>query len=308
MNAQPVTFGWAITPTRTAKGTTPAEKLADATALRDANRAYVEALPQAFTTLWFEDHFQWGSDPTFEALTTASFFAALCPRFRIGTLVLGQRYRSPALTAKMAANLQLLSGGRFILGLGAGWKRDEHEAYGLDFPRSGVRIDQLDEAIRLIKAMFSQSPASFTGAHYSIRDAYCEPRPSMPFPIMVGGNGDRTLRVTAAQADMWNGSFLTVDSFAEKKSALARHCAQLGRDARELELTYFSVVDLTGTGGEPQRPDVHFLVGGSTQVADELQTFVELGVRHFMLRFADFPATAGLQQFTADVLPRLRLT
>jgi alkanesulfonate monooxygenase SsuD/methylene tetrahydromethanopterin reductase-like flavin-dependent oxidoreductase (luciferase family) len=308
MNTLPVSFGWVTTPTQPATGPASGGASATAAAMLGANRAFIEALPPAFTTLWFEDHFQWGADPTLEALTTAAFFAALYPRLGIGTLVLGQRYRSPALTAKMAANLQLLSGGRFILGLGAGWKQDEHEAYGFGYPRAGVRIDQLDEAVRLIKTMFTDSPASFAGSYYAIRDAYCEPRPGTPIPIMIGGNGPRTLHVAAAHADMWNGSFLTTEALASKKELLAEQCRAVGRDPDDLVLSYFSVVDLGGAEEAAPRPDIHFLKGDPSRVTAELQAFIDLGVRHFMLRFADFPSTGGLRQFTDAILPALRLT
>ena len=307
MTALPVSFGWVITPTQKEKEPASGSMSATSAALLGSNQAFIEALPPAFTTLWFEDHFQWGADPTLEALTTTAYFAALHPRFGVGTLVLGQRYRSPALTAKMAANLQLLSGGRFILGLGAGWKEDEHEAYGFGYPSAGVRIDQLEEAVKLIKTMFACSPASFAGRYYAIRDAYCEPRPSKAIPILIGGNGPKTLRIAAAHADMWNGSFLTLEALAGKKELLAEQCRAVGRDPGELALTYFSVLDLTGAEEAALRTDIHFLTGDPSQVAAELQAFIDLGVRHFMLRFADFPSTGGLEQFTAMILPALRL-
>ncbi len=307
METQTVSFGWVTTPTQSAKDTASSSASEIAAALLGSNRAFIEALPPAFTTLWFEDHFQWGADPTLEAITTTAFFAALYPHLGVGTLVLGQRYRNPALTAKMAANLQLLSGGRFILGLGAGWKEDEHKAYGFDFPRAGVRIEQLEEAVGLIKAMLTQSPASFAGNYYAIREAYCEPRPDKKIPIMIGGNGPKTLYVAATHADMWNASFLTTEALAGKKELLVEQCRAAGRDPSELVLTYFSAVDLTGAGAPAPRPDIHFLTGEPSQVAAELQAFIDLGVRHFMLRFADFPSTVGLERFTTTILPALRL-
>jgi alkanesulfonate monooxygenase SsuD/methylene tetrahydromethanopterin reductase-like flavin-dependent oxidoreductase (luciferase family) len=306
MNETPVSFGWVTTPTQSVQGMSAEQAATTAAALVGANRAFVEALPPAFTRLWFEDHFQWGADPTLEALTTATFFAALYPRFHIGTLVLGLRYRSPALLAKMAANIHLLSGGRLILGLGAGWKQDEHEAYGFGYPRVGARIEQLEEAVQLIETMLTQSPATFTGSHYAIRDAYCEPRPATPIPIMIGGNGEKTLRVAAAHAALWNASFLTLEALAEKKEVLARHCRDLGRDPREVQITYFSEIDLSGGPSRAPRPEVHFLEGGVAQATAEMQAFIDLGVRHFMLRFSDYPSTQGLQCFVDEVLPRLQ--
>src|SRR5258706_10948218 len=143
------------------------------TELFDYNRRLIRTLSPGFTTLWVEDHLQLGETATHESMTTLSYFAGEFPQFRVGALVLCQSYRNPALTAKMAANLQLLSGGRFILGLGAGWKEDEYHAYGYSFPDTKTRLEQLEEAAIIVKAMWSSRPATFLGKHYTIRDPYC---------------------------------------------------------------------------------------------------------------------------------------
>jgi alkanesulfonate monooxygenase SsuD/methylene tetrahydromethanopterin reductase-like flavin-dependent oxidoreductase (luciferase family) len=306
METLPVTFGWVTTPTAPAQGTEPAAASARTATLLQENHAFIEALPAPFTTLWFEDHFQWGADPTLECLTTAAYCAARYPRFALGTIVLGQGYRNPALTAKMAASLYALSGGRFILGLGAGWKQDEHDAYGYAYPSAGIRIDQLEEAVRIVKTMFTEQPASFSGSYYHIHDAYCEPRPSPSIPVLIGGNGNKTLRVAAAHADMWNGCFLTTEEFSGKKETLARLCRGFGRDPQDVQLTYFSEIDLTGAheSASPS-PGEHFVKGDPQQIVTELQTFIELGVRHFMFHFSDFPSIDGLKLFTREVIPAL---
>src|SRR5215212_2482886 len=131
-------------------------------------RRMVDALSPEFTTLWVSDHMQFGEDPVMESWTRLTYLAALFPHLKIGHLVLGQGYRNPALLAKMAATLQQLSGGRFILGLGAGWHEEEYRAYGYGFPSPGTRVAQLDEAIQIIRALWTQSPATFHGKHYSI--------------------------------------------------------------------------------------------------------------------------------------------
>jgi alkanesulfonate monooxygenase SsuD/methylene tetrahydromethanopterin reductase-like flavin-dependent oxidoreductase (luciferase family) len=227
----------------------------------------------------------------------------------MGSIVLGQSYRNPALTAKMASTLQVLTGGRFILGLGAGWKEDEYAAYGYDYPSIGTRIEQLDEALAIVRALFTQSPASYTGRHYRIIEAYNEPRPQPAIPILVGGGGEqKTLRVVAQHADMWNGNFLTPDAFAHKQAVLAEHCRAIGRDPATIEHTYYGFLDLSDAQDTSKHPDVrHVLYGTTRQVADELQAFISLGVRHIMLRFLDFPSTTGLERFTREVLPLLRL-
>ena len=155
------------------------------------NRRCIEALTAGFSTLWLEDHLQVGATDELECLTTLSYLAALYPRFRIGTLVLSQSYRNPALLAKMAANIQALTGGRLVLGLGAGWKEDEYTAYNYPFPSTHVRMDQLEEAIQVIRALWTQQPATFEGQHYSVHTAYCVPQPSPMIPLLIGGGGEQ---------------------------------------------------------------------------------------------------------------------
>jgi alkanesulfonate monooxygenase SsuD/methylene tetrahydromethanopterin reductase-like flavin-dependent oxidoreductase (luciferase family) len=311
MAADAVTFGWVIRPSAPSSGATGPRGASEVTAgLLTDDRAFIEALPSQFTTLWVEDHFQWGDNPTLECFTTMTHFAALYPKFRMGSIVLGQGYRNPALTAKMAATLQALTGGRFILGLGAGWKQDEYEAYGYDYPPASVRIDQLDEALQIVRTMFSKSPATFNGRYYRVEQAYCEPRPDPPIPLLVGGTGEqKTLRVVAKHADMWNGNFLTVESYAHKQAVLAEHCRAIGRDPNEIVLTYYGLVDLSdaqeAAGGSPH---MHFLNGDTQGVATELQGFIDLGVRHFILGFTDFPSRTGLERFTREVLPALSVS
>src|SRR6516162_7701668 len=161
------------------------------TELFDYNRRLIRTLSPGFTTLWVEDHLQLGETATHECLTTLSYFAGEFPRFMVGALVLCQSYRNPALVAKMAANLQLLSRGRFILGIGAGWKEDEYRAYGYPFPDTKTRLEELEEAVQIMKAMWSTRSATFDGKHYRIREAFCEPQPSPVIPLLIGGGGEQ---------------------------------------------------------------------------------------------------------------------
>src|SRR5260221_11622927 len=135
------------------------------TELANYNRRLINTLTPGFTTLWIEDHLQWGEKSVHECLTTLSYFAGEFPQYRVGSLVLGQAYRNPALLAKMAPNLQLLSGGRVILGLGAGWKEDEYHAYGYPFPNTKTRLEQLEEVAIILKKIWTTRPATFTCKH-----------------------------------------------------------------------------------------------------------------------------------------------
>src|SRR5713226_7471086 len=184
---QAVEFGWVVQPAPMS-----AEQR---DSLRVDNQKFLDLIRAKFQSAWLEDHFQWigpnGSGDTLEGWTHLCYLLPHFPELRFGTLVLGQSYRSPALLAKMASTLQYLSGGRFILAIGAGWKEDEYRAYGYPYPSPGVRTRQLDEYTQIIKLMLSQSPASFEGKYYSIKDAHNDPLPNPPIPLMIGGGGER---------------------------------------------------------------------------------------------------------------------
>lgn len=257
---------------------------------------------RGFSTLWVEDHLQLGETATHECLTTLSYFAGEFPQFRVGALVLCQSYRNPALVAKMAANLQVASGGRFILGLGAGWKEDEYRAYGYTFPDTRTRLEELEEAAIIVKAMWSSAPATFEGKHYSVHDAYCVPRPDPPIPLLIGGGGEeRTLAIVARRADWWNFNSCTVEEYAHKVAVLRRHCEQVGRNPAEIKLTYLSTTSVSENPDEVVRSEQkHFVAGSSAEVIEELERFREVGVTHFMFRFLD---PESLERFVETVVP-----
>jgi alkanesulfonate monooxygenase SsuD/methylene tetrahydromethanopterin reductase-like flavin-dependent oxidoreductase (luciferase family) len=293
------TFGWVITPA--------ARDASGASTLHENNRRFIEHIRSVFDTIWVEDHFQWSDRPVVECWTALTYLAAQYPEFRFGALVLGQSYRNPALTAKMMATLHWLTGGRTIAGIGAGWKDDEYHAYNWPYPEPRTRVEQLEDAVNIIRAMWTQSPATYTGKHYSIKDAYCEPRPNPPPPLLIAGGGERlTLRVVAKHADWMNVGFRDAKAYARKLNALRGHCEKVGRDYDSIKKTYFGFVSVTRDGAKPEpRGDLHIVYGRPDQVAKELKEFVELGVEHFMLRFVDFPSTDGLEMFLSEVAPVL---
>jgi alkanesulfonate monooxygenase SsuD/methylene tetrahydromethanopterin reductase-like flavin-dependent oxidoreductase (luciferase family) len=160
-----------------------------ASSLLDYNWNAIRSLSSHFSTLWVEDHLQWDNAATLECFTTLSYLAATYPSFRIGTVVLSQAYRNPALVAKMAANIQFLTGGRLVIGVGTGWKEDEYNAYGYPFPDRRTRVEQLEEAIIILRSMWTVESASFKGQYHHIDGAFCEPRPLIPIPLLIGGGG-----------------------------------------------------------------------------------------------------------------------
>jgi alkanesulfonate monooxygenase SsuD/methylene tetrahydromethanopterin reductase-like flavin-dependent oxidoreductase (luciferase family) len=277
-------------------------------------RRRVEALPPAFTTLWVSDHLQFSDVPSLEGWTRLTYLAALFPRFMVGHLVLSQGFRNPALVAKMGATLQYLSGGRFILGIGAGWHPEEWQAYGYDYPSPGARVEQLAEAIQLIRAMWTTSPATFHGAHYRIEHAYCEPRPDPVPPIMVGTMGKKALRVTARYADAWNWD-APMELYARGYYEFVRACAEVGRDPSTVTMLSSAEVDLPDDPGTfvpaaPLPDDMPWGLTAQPQLgptpADaiaQLRDVIELGnVSHIAIA----PSTQRtLERFCEEVVPAL---
>lgn len=272
-------------------------------ALMEYNRQCIEALSTEFTTLWLEDHLQWnGGIDTLECFSTLCYLAAAYPRFKVGSLVLGQSYRNPALLAKMAANLHALSGGRVILGLGAGWKEDEYNAYGYPFPSTKVRLAQLEEAAQVLRAMWSQPSATFEGRYYHIRAANCAPLPSPAIPLLIGGGGEqRTLAIVARYADWYNFNSCPVEEYARKVSILKQHCERLGRDPSQIKLTYLGTLSVADDPAKVlHNPQKHYIAGNADEVTRELEQFRAVGVTHFMFRI---PELATLENFVAQVAP-----
>ena len=266
------------------------------------NQLCIEALSAGFTTLWLEDHLQVGKTDELECLTTLSYLAALYPQFKIGTLVLAQSYRNPALLAKMAANLQTLSGGRLILGLGAGWKEDEYRAYGYPFPEVKTRMEELEDAIHVLRAMWTHQPATFEGQHYQVHSAYCAPQPEPGIPLLIGGGGEqRTLAIVARSADWWNFNSCTVEEYERKLTILKQHCQRIGRNPSEIKLSYLSTLSVAEDPTQVKRdPSKHYIAGNAAQVTSELEQFRALGVSHFMFRIPDLET---LKQFITSVVP-----
>lgn len=189
--------------------------------------------------VWYADHFMPNaadtSGPTSEAWTTIAALAAVVPRVRIGTLVTGNTYRHPAVLAKMAANVDLISGGRLVFGLGAGWQQNEHEAYGIEFSTLGGRMRRLEEACQLILSLFDNEKTNFQGKYYQLADAPLAPKPARRPPLLIGGGGEKvTMRIAAQYADEWN-VWGTPEVLVQKQAVLDEHCQALGRDPRAIK-------------------------------------------------------------------------
>ena len=220
---------------------------------------------------WLSDHFMPNEDdttgPYAEAWVCLAALAASVPRIRLGVLVSGNTYRHPVVLAKMAAQVDIVSGGRLVLGLGAGWQENEHVAYGIPFYGVGERLRRLEEACRVIRGLFDAERTSFHGRYYRLRDAPLSPSPvQRPRPpLLIGGGGERvTLRIAARYADEWNVRG-TPEEFASKVRVLERHCAAVGRDPSEIRRSAYATFAVTaGAAPLPDPSQVrHPVIAGS---------------------------------------------
>ena len=179
-------------------------------------------------------------DPFLESWMTLAALADATSRLQLTTMVTSVGYRNPALLAKMVTTLDIISGGRAILGMGGGWYEAEYQGYGYAFPKPGVRLRQLREAVQIIKAMWERPRATYEGKYFVVRDAVMEPKPvQRPRPrVLIGGGGEQvTLRITAQEADMWNVPGAPPDVFARKVGILKGYVREAARDIRDIELT-----------------------------------------------------------------------
>ena len=288
------------------------ERFPRETFVRDLQNA-LDIASQSFSSLWVSDHLMTAEPFRMECWTQLTWIAARYPGQMLGTIVLANSFRHPPLMAKMAATLQAFSRGRLILGYGAGWLEREYRAYGYDFPPAKVRIEQMVEALQIMKLMWTTSPATFRGKHYQIEEAYCEPRPDgskLPI-IMIGGTGERrTLRAVAEHADWWNTVMRPLPELQHKLDVLRQHCKDIGRDYASIRKTITRTVYLSESKSEAERwagamhgqPEAPF-VGEPAALVDHLHELIDLGFDQFQMVFAGFPETKDLELFVDKVLP-----
>jgi len=259
--------------------------------------AVLPVVAQHFDSVWAADHlygFDRLDDPYLECWTTITWLAATFPRLMVGGLVMCNNYRHPAIVAHMAKTLQALSGGRLVLGIGAGWREDEYRRHGFPFDPPAERIRQLDEAIRLIRAMFTEKRATFEGRYYQVHDLPCEPKPDPVPPILIGGGGEQLmLRLVARQADWWNYGG-DPGSYARKLEVLRGHCEAVGRP--------FEAIVKSAQIELPPPTDA----ASAERTVARLRAYADLGVTHFMLDFGVVKDPEVVRRIGEDVLARLR--
>jgi F420-dependent oxidoreductase-like protein len=268
------------------------------------------------------------SDPTgpcFEGLTLLAAMAAHTTRLRCGIIVTGVTYRHPAVLANMATTIDHVSGGRMELGIGAAWYEAEHEQYGIPFPRIGVRMDMLDDACRILRALWTQERATVEGRQFSVRDALAEPKPLQdPMPLWIGGSGEkRTLRIVAEHANGWNTFFGDAAEYRHKLDVLAGHCADVGRDPADIRKQVVLRAILADSEEEARErlreaadragvaPEAHadgMVVGTPEQCAERLAEHRRMGVGDFLLLARPPADRPTIERFAREVAPAVRAT
>ncbi len=279
--------------------------------------------------LWVYDHVETvpRREPThvFEAFTTLAALAQHTERIRLGQLVTCSSYRNPGLLAKEAAGVDVVSGGRLILGLGAGWYEREYQAYGYEYPSDRQRLEVLEETVVVVKRLWTEETVTFDGKHLHFDGAFCDPKPLQQLPeIWIGGGGEKvTLRIAAEHADKTNWQ-VGLDAFVHKSNVLREHCERIGRDFDSIVRThgpdcrlFDSQKDLEAwlqspSGGhlwDRTEPDEYVrdnLIGTVEQVTEKVQAYVDAGCREFVPWFRDYPSSESLERFTADVVPGVK--
>jgi alkanesulfonate monooxygenase SsuD/methylene tetrahydromethanopterin reductase-like flavin-dependent oxidoreductase (luciferase family) len=272
----------------------------------EISQRQVELMREQIDSLWFVDHVQFGDSPVLEGWTALTYLAALYPQFQVGHMVLCQSFRNPALLAKMAATLQYMSQGRFVLGIGAGWHEEEYRAYNYEFPTARARTEQLEETLQIVKALWTEKQVTFEGQHFAVNDAYCEPKPDPLPPIIIGGHGNRMLRLVARYADGWNIAWSKPEKYQEKLQIFGQACQQEGRDARQVQRSWFGRCVCVTTDEEAANLKGQGLLGTPKQIVEQIQAYVDLGIDYFMLGSRDVTDLTTVDLLAREVFPRFK--
>lgn len=280
-----------------------------------------------FNSLWCSDHFfldgQSEERDCWDVWTVLTGLAVETSTLRLGSLVTCVSYRPPPVLAKMAACVDVMSGGRLDFGVGAGWKQMEYEAYGIPFPTPSERVDRFEEALEVIRLLWTEPSASYGGQYYRIRDAASAPKPvQTPYPpIWVGGSKRRVMGIAAKYADGVNiGGFPSVDAYSAGLDRLREACLKHGRDYDSIRKSQFTgvliaedgaaldglvqdVAEARGQTAQELRQGYRGFIGTPEEVAESLRPFVDLGVEQFMLVFPYGHETESVKLIAERVMP-----
>jgi F420-dependent oxidoreductase-like protein len=286
----------------------------------DTMLAVAQAAEQSgLDSLWMPDHTMFPDAarperevPVMECFVVLAAIAARTSRIRLGELVTGVPYRNPAHLAKICASLDVVSHGRTIVGLGAAWHEPEFTAYGWPFPPLRERMEMLEEAVQIVDRMLTQRPASFSGKHYTVQDAYNDPMPVQKPrpPILIGGDGERvTLRLVAQYADFCN-VFGDATTVAHKFDVLRQHCANVGRPYEEITRSNHLGILIARDAAElaakqEKHPAFDGIAGTPDVVLAGLQEYAAAGSQYVTFHLADADDVAAIQLLGERVLPEV---
>ncbi len=275
-----------------------------------------------YDSFWVMDHFHQipsvgqPQEPMLEGWVTISALAGLTSKIKLGTMVTGNAYRHPSVLAKMGATLDVLSKGRLFMGIGAAWNDQEASAYGIPFPATKERLQRLDEAVQVIRRMWTDDKASFDGKFYQLRDAYCNPKPiQKPHPpILIGGGGERrTLRTVARYGDASN-IFGSPETVKRKLGILREHCKDVGRDYDSIIKSKLGRVifgdregiergfEQMGSGMTKERMKEFLTYGTPEEIRREVETFREAGIDYLIFSFDPRRELEAVTTFGNDVV------
>ncbi len=259
--------------------------------------------------VYVADHFMGDNEkaggtisPTFEATAALAGLAVATDRVRLGALVFGITYRHPAVLANWAKTVDHMSDGRLLLGIGAGWQINEHEQYGIELGRPGVRIDRFEEACQVLAGLLRTPVTDLDGEYYKLEQAVMEPKPVQdPLPILIGGSGDRMMGVVARHADEWN-MWSSPERFAERSAALDAACSKIDRDpatiARSTQALFFLGDDEAKIDALIERVSPRPAVGGGAErLIEAVQGWADVGVDEVIV--PDFTLGSGAQKLEA---------
>lgn len=286
----------------------------------DSTLAVARACEDAgLDSVWFADHFMWRSEdepdkerPTLECFVTLGALAAATERVRLGALVAGVPYRNPALLAKMHATLDVISHGRCIIGLGAGWHKLEFDAYGWPFGTVKERMEKLEDAVQIMRKMMTERPASYSGKHYSIDKALNDPMPVQKPrpPIMIGGGGEKqTLRLVAQYADFCN-VFGDPPAVQHKFEVLREHCERVDRPYEEITLSNHTGILIARDEQDlarkrEQYPEFGGFCGTPDAVIERMHEYASVGSQYVTFSMPDAGELDSLRLFGETVVPAL---
>lgn len=263
--------------------------------------------------IWLADHFLPEEDaliPVHESWITLAALARDIPRVRLGTLVTGNTYRHPAVLANMVATLDNLADGRVVLGLGAGWQQNEHDAYGIEYGTVSSRLDMLEEACQVLRGLFQNDYFNFDGQHYQLKNAPLEPKPQQAkIPLMIGGGGEqRTLKIAAQYADEWN-VWGDAQILRHKMNILDQHCESAGRDPHEIERSAVALLFLSDNekylnkirAAELASPAI---IGNVNEVIEIVSTLKEIGVKELIIPDFTLGTLIGADTVKQDLMEK----